>query len=354
MTPRLGLAAALAVAGSSLLFVAPAADAVSAPTSAWWNRLATTTPTDELPAAPPVPAPTTPGTAPVGATVPEGQLLVEGAPDGAVSIAGVRWELDEGESSPSLTLPVGEGSTLNPQSVVLACKTATPWAKPDHEPGMWDDKPLIDGFRCVNGVIADDLSTVGFGVQPLVSGNILDVVLVPGEATAVERPPGVPDPPAEVDGSVFRWLFERPTAESLEVVADSDFSEGDGDRFVAPPAGSTPDLGAAGPPESPAFDAGAAPGTGPPLDAAAPALEPQDLTPSVPDVSRSLPASATPEPVNRTLGFVLLALAALVAGWAYLTSNGIGPGAVPAEGDAVVGGLSRFARPRVAPPTRLS
>lgn len=353
MNRRFVFALLLAVAGTSFLAFAPVADAVDAPSSGWWARLATATPTDEAPAALPVPVPAAPDTIPAGATVPPGQLLVEGAPDGATAITAVRWELADGESSPSLTLPVASGSTLNPESLVLACRTATPWEPPGDGPGSWDVKPLVDGSRCVNGIIADDLSNVTFGVQPLMSGNTLDLVLVPGEQTLVERPPGVPELPADTDGSVFRWLLDPPSVESLDVVAGSDFSEGEGDRFVTPPAGNTPDLGPVESPQTPAFQS-AAPDTGPPLDAAAPALEPQDLAPSVPDLTRALPASTTPEPVNRTLGFVLLALAGLVAAWAYLTSNGIGPGAAAADGDVVVGGLSRFARPRTTPPTRLS
>jgi hypothetical protein len=252
-------------------------------------------------------------------------------------------------------LPIAAGSSVNPQSIVLACKAAAPWTPPEAgSAGTWDGKPLVDASRCVNGVIAEDLSTISFGVQPLVSGSVLDVVLVPGRDAPLPLPAGVPEPPADVDGSVFRWLLDPPSAESLEVVAGSDFSEGEGNRFVTPPAGSTPDLGPVEPSQGPAFGPAAPPDPGPPLDAAAPALEPQDLGPTVPDVSRALPASASPEPVNRTLGFVLLALAGLVAAWAYLTSNGIGPGAVTADGDAVVGGLSRFARTRVTPPTRLS
>lgn len=357
MNRRFVLAVVLAVAGTSFLALAPVADAVDAPTSGWWARFATATPTDEIPAALPVPAPAAPDTIPAGATVPPDQLLVEGAPDGATAITAVRWELADGESSPSLTLPIASGSSVNPQSIVLACRTATPWEPPGDGPGTWDVKPLVDGSRCVNGVVADDLSSVTFGVQPLMSGTTLDVVLVPGEEALLERPPGVPEVPADTDGSVFRWLLDPPSADSLQVVAGSDFSEGEGDRFVTPPTGPPPDLGPVGPPpEGPTFDAAADAPTdiGPPFDAATPALEPQDVAPSVPDVSRASPAAVTPEATNRTLGFVLLVLAALVAGWAFLSSKGIGPGAAPATGDGVVGGLNRFARPRSAPPVRLS
>jgi hypothetical protein len=367
VTRRAALAAVLGLTGAFLV-LAPTADAVSAPTAAWWSRLATTTPTDEVPAGLPVPAPTTPDTVPVGATVPEGNLLVEGTAEGATAVAAIRWELGEGESSPSLTLPVGEGSSLNAASIVLACRAATMWAPPETSPGTWDAKPLVEGFGCVNGIVADDMTSVTFGVQPLVSGTVLDVVLVPGEEPALERPAEVPEPPVETNRSSFRWVFEQPSPDSLEVVAGSGFEEGSGDRFIDPSVSETPDFGATGsvgdssappPPTSPAFDA--------PAEAAAPALEPQDLAPSVPDVSNSVPAAATEGPANRTIGFILLALSALVGGWAYFTSNpastiGLGrfAGPVPAgaplvaSGEGVTGGLSRFARPRSSPPTRLS
>lgn len=376
---RCGAVAAvvLALAGAAMVVTAPVADAVSAPTAGWWSRLATADPASQLPVGLPAPAPTTPDTIPGGATAPPGQLLVEGAPDGATAIAAIRWELEPGESGPSLVLPVAPGSSVNPQSIVLACKTATPWTKPESAAGSWDDKPLVDGSRCVNGVLADDLSTIAFGIQPLVSGNTLDIVLTPGEDPAVEVPAGVPEAPADVDGSLFRLLFDPPGADALEVVA-GDFTEGEGDRFVTPEPEPTPEFGTIESPSTdftpssdvttPPFDAGA--------DVAAPALDPEDLGPSVPDVASAVPAAASGGPVNRTIGFVLLAVAGLVGAWTYFTSptaggqTEIGLGrfrtTVSAAGAAssatvgvanappVVGGLSRFARPRHEPPPPLA
>lgn len=366
-------AVALALAGVVVLVTAPAADAVGTPTAGWWARLATADPASQLPVGAPVPAPTTPDTIPAGATAPPGQLLVEGAPDGATAIAAIRWELEPGESGPSLVLPVAPGSSVNPQSIVLACKTATPWTKPESGAGSWDDKPLVDGSRCVNGVLADDLSTIAFGIQPLVSGNTLDIVLTPGEDPAVRVPPGVPEPPADIDGSLFRLLFEPPGADALKVVA-GDFSQGEGDRFVTPEPEPTPEFGTI---ETPAADFAPAPDVSTPsfdagADVAAPALDPEDLGPSVPDVASAVPAATASDPVNRTIGFVLLALAGLVGAWTYVSSptaggqTEIGLGrfrtTVPATAATtpattrvsaappVVGGLSRFARPRREPP----
>ncbi len=373
MTRRAAAVGLAAVGFLCLLAGGSSAHAVDAPTAGWWSRLATTTPTDEVPAALPVPAPATPDTIPVGATVPEGQLLVESTPEGAVAVAAARWLLSPGESSPSLTIPIGEGSTLNPQSVVLACKAAAPWSAAESGPGSWDTKPLVDAGRCVNGVLAADLSSVSFGVQPLVSGNDLDVVIVAGKVAGAELPPGVPAPPVDADTSAFRLVFPAPTAESLEVVA-GDFEEGEGDVVVEPPppTESAVDVG-----PSPALDLPASPAPTVPLPAvgvdepvAAPALEPQDLAPSVPDVTDALDVVST-EDAERTVGYVLLLLAAGMGAWAYASNEqatGIGLGrfrtAVPVEGTvpavaggagaATVGGLSRFARERTTPPSRLA
>lgn len=369
-------AAALAVAGLLCLLVGgPVAEAVEAPTSGWWSRLATTTPTDEAPAALPVPAPATPDTIPAGATVAEGQLLVESTPEGSTAVAAARWLLADGESSPSLTLPIGEGSTVNPQSVILACKAAAPWSPAESGAGSWETKPLVDAGRCVNGVIADDLMSVSFGVQPLLSGSELDVVLVAGTVADPEVPAGVPAPPVDADRSTFRWVFPAPTAESIAVVAGSDFEEGEGDVVVTPPPppGPAVDLGPAPQIDVPAPSSITAPSPVLGLDepVAAPALEPQDLAPSVPDVADVVEVAASSS-VERTIGFVLLAAAAAMAAWAHLSNEqstmiGLGRfrtaaagagGTVPPDPTGavapVVGGLSRFARERTTPPSRLA
>ena len=322
MRTRLLLAAGLALAGTGVL-VAPVASAAGAPTTGWWSRLATTSPADASPMALPVPAPTAPDTVPVGAAVPDGQLLVEGTPEGATAVAAARWELDEGESGPSLTLSVAPGSTVTPQSIVLACKAAVAWSAPESGAGSWDEKPLVDASRCVNGVVAADASTVTFGLQPLVSGTDLDIVLTPGRDQRVAPPAGVPEPPVDVDNSSFRWVLDAPTGDSLDVVAGSGFDQG-ADPQVVSPAPVPVDGGVGGasfavPPPPALVDA--SPGFGATSPAVAPALEPQDLAPSVPDVHDLVPAAVASGPVDRTIGFGLLLFAALMAAWAYLVPD---------------------------------
>lgn len=333
---RLGVAAVLAAAGVLVFVVAPEARAVGEPTSAWWSRLATTTPTDEAPAALPVPAPSSPETVPIGATVPEGNLLVEGTAEGATAVAAIRWEFDPGDSSPSLTLPIGDGSTINAASLVLACRAGAPWTGAGDAAGSWDEKPPVDGSRCVNGVIAEDLSTISFGLQPAVSGKALDIVLTPG------RDPQV-DAPVDVSGSTFRWTLAAPTADSLSVVENSGFVEGDGDQVVTPPT-QPPVVTGLPPTESiaPAPEVTAAPVETPvPASVAAPAAG-VDQIEAAPTAQR--PVAALPDPkVNRTIGWVLLALAAAIAGWAYLSPSQDEPG-----------GLGRFARERTGAPVPLS
>lgn len=342
------VALVLAAFGLTILVAAPNASAVSEPTSGWWSRAATTSPADEVPAALPVPAPTTPDTVPVGATVPEGQLLVEGTPEGAVALAAVRWQLDDGESSPSLTLPIAEGSTVAPTSIVLACRAGAPWTPPESGAGTWDTHPLVDGTRCVNGVVADDLSSISFGIQLLVSGSTLDVVLTPGKDPTVEVPAGVPEPPADIDGSTFRWMFPAPSADSL-VVVEGDFEEGADDQVVVPESpqseidasdgGLTGSVGVSGPVTA------AGPVIEPVPDTASlpvPDLEPEDLAAPVPEIRRAVDNAAVTD-VDRTIGFVFLALAGAMAVWAHLA---------PEPGTS--GGLGRFVRPREGNPTPLT
>lgn len=367
MRRRLALALVLVLAGGLLVLTSGPAQAVGEPETGWWSRLATTTPTEEAPVAIPVPAPTTPDTVPVGATVPEGQLLVEGTPEGATAIAAARWMLDAGESSPSLTLPIAPGSSLSPESIVLACKASFRWQAPAGPGGPWDSKPLVDAARCVNGAIADDLSSVAFGLQPLVSNDVLDVVFVPGRIATSTLPPGVPEPPADLDGSAFRWMFDAPTAESLELVA-GDFTEGEGDTVVSPPPPPAPTEAGSGAPATAAPVAAPLP-TAPVAPAepvATPALEAQDLAPSVPDLASTPAAAVDAGSVDRTIGVVLLLLAGLAAAWAMMTSpesEAIGLGrfrtaatpvaaasaSVAVASTPVTGGLGRFRKDRTSP-----
>lgn len=353
---RRAVAIVISLIGLMVLFISPNAEAATVDALGWWSRTATTDPLAESPAPLPIPAPTTPDTVPIGASVGETQLLVEGAPDGALAIAAATWTLADRESTPSLTLPISPGSTVSPSSVILACKAAAPWTAPSPRPGRWETKPLTDGRSCINGVIADDLSSITFGMQPLLRKQLLDVVFVPGRVA--ELPP-------EANGSTFRWVFDQPTADSLTLVEGSDFSEGAGPVVVTiPPAGGQQSTGFTAPPATVAPSGGqssftAAPSpSGDSSAAASPALEPQDLGPSVPRLDDQLLASSlSTDGTPRTLGIILLLIGAAIAAWAHF-----GDAAVDPEAPVMVG-LGRFRRElqpdllaveRVPSPTRPS
>lgn len=334
---RRAIATVVSLIGLVVLFVSPDAQAATVDSLGWWSRTATTDPLAESPAPLPIPAPTTPDTVPIGASVGETQLLVEGAPDGAMAIAAATWTLADRESTPSLTLPISPGSTVSPASVILACKAAAPWTAPAPRPGRWETKPLTDGRSCINGVIADDLSTVTFGMQPLLRKQLLDVVFVPGRVA--ELPP-------EANGSTFRWVFDQPTADSLSLVEGSDFSEGADPVVVTVPSGGgqqTSEFNA--PPATVASSGGQSSFTTSPSPSgdtsasASPALEPQDLGPSVPRLDDQLLASSlSTDGTPRTLGIILLLIGAAIAAWAHFGDAAADPTA------PVMVGLGRFRR----------
>lgn len=365
------LSALLVFSGLVVLFVVPSAGAADVVATGWWSRTATTDPLKESPQPLPFPRPTTPDTAPVGATVGADQLLVEGTPEGAVAMAAIRWELADGESSPSLTLPVGPGSTVNPGAVILACRAGATWTPPESAPGRWEAKPLTDGQSCINGIVADDVSTVSFGLQPLVRKQVLDIVLVPG------RLADVPELPAgQVDGSAFRWVFDRPTTEALNTVSNSGFEPGVGPVVVTqPPVRRTTPTTASGPvpvsPTRPVRSASPIPvdpaPAGDSSSAVSPALEPTDL--AAPAGPEQVQLAADADDAATTVGLVLLLLGAACGAWAYLSPGtpegapvGVGrfrrvpEGPVPGAStppEPTIGGLGRFAQPRSEPPVSI-
>lgn len=368
MTRRL-IAALLVVTGSGLLLLGSPAVAADVAATGWWSRTATNDPLSESPQPLPFPNPTTPDTVPIGATVGGEQMLVEGSPDGATAVAAIRWNLAEGESSPTLILPISPGSSVSPASVVLACRAGAPWTPPDPSPGRWESKPVVDAQACINGIVADDVSSIAFGLQPLVRKQVLDIVLVPGRLADVPQLPI-----AQTDGSTFRWVFEAPSLESLETIENSGFVEGSGSVVVAPPSTeveATP--GVAPPPAAPVT--AAVPATPPPPPASIPAADTSTVvTPTL--EPHELAAPAAPVPIAaargaaRPLGLALLLCGAACAAWAHLSPQPdrdlVGLGRfrrrlAPADALAGVaidasttGGLGRFARHRDEPPVPLS
>lgn len=343
---RAGLA--MFALGAGLLAQPSPVDAASQTKAGWWYR--TSDPDSVVPGAarPPVSPPDAP-IDPVAPNVAEGSVLVEGTPEGATAIAGLTYLLSDGESSPVLTITPSEGSSVPPEAVILACRAAVDWAPLDAQPGRWQDKPLVDCGRSVNGIVAD--GTITFPLESLLSGTDLDVVLVPG--TAGETPAG----PV---GSAFSLTFDVLQGAVLTTSAPS-VSTGSSTSFTPPPP--TSGSSSFSPPGGSSFSAPSAP-------VVAPALEPQEQAPTVPDqpMLAAPAATATEDDTAQGVAFIILLVGAALAGLAYLTPErseagtvGLGRFKRPAPADALVaaaqpveGGLGRFARPRLGAPPSLS
>lgn len=190
------------VVGAFLFVVAPfagAQDAASLDDSGWWAR------TNQDPLL---------GQA-SGADVTPGQLLVEGAPEGATAIAALRATLPADTGSPVLTLKVASqlgGDT----AILLACQAGSGWT--GAHAGPWGAKPNPDCAQSVQGVPSDDGAEWTFALGPLQFGDQLNIVLTPGVD------PALPD---GLNRSAFRIVFDRVGAGSIQVTeASEDFSPG--------------------------------------------------------------------------------------------------------------------------------
>ena len=226
---RATLGAALLVGAAVTALLPSSAAAATLTQSGWWWRVND--------GALPVSLPSPPN-------VPEGGLMVAGAPDGATAIAALHFDLSETEASPVLTLRVADGGDQGGAGALLgACVTGSVW-QPESA-GTWTNKPFpACAEGSVNGVRADDGASWTFALAPLLSDGILDITLVPGV-----DPAGL----AGANGSVFQLVFAAPSAASLVTstgsTGDADFdvpsfdaSGGDDGSFDSPSFGG--DLGA--------------------------------------------------------------------------------------------------------------
>jgi hypothetical protein len=310
--------------GSSLaLEPVGASGAASIDDSGWWWKLQ---------ASPSLPLPGPP-------TVAEGQLLVQGTPDGASAIAAIAATLVEGEVDPVLTLAVAEGGdTGGDQAVLLACQAGSQWSGGDAK--AWSEKPQpacdaggVEGQRSADGAAwTFDLSALQFGDQ-------VNVVLVPGV---------VEGQPEGANGSAFSLTFDAPTSDAIQS------TEG---ALEPPPTLDGSGYGDVGSPAtSDAFSSFEVPGASgsfslPPVQAALPEAE-QGLTPvapSVQDRTPLLPSAVAVDPRSphaRAVGVLLLLLGGATV---YLTTRQ----QVPIGPDGVPGGLGRWARPRWGAPPAL-
>lgn len=289
------------------LFPVAATTAASTDAAGWWSRTGSPLPVN--PAAP---------------HVEEGQLHVQGEPAGPTAIAAVRWTLSEGESAPMLTITPADSSFVPPEAVITACRAAGPWQ--EAHGGPWDEAPEADCATSVDGVIAEDGTSIEFALAPLLDGTTLDVVLQPGK-----REDGA--------GSTFSLTFDRPAPDALTTTSSSssgDFSSGD---FSG---GSTDSSGVS---ESPGFSSSPAAGGGnsgsfsapsssgssfaapsaelpeaPPLEE--PALDAETGAPGGSELAAAAPARSSGAGSDRAknLGLVVLVAGAAVLGWAWMAS----------------------------------
>lgn len=323
------------------------ADAASLTKAGWWWRVND----GSLPTTPPPPP-----------TVPEGGLMVAGAPDGATAIAALHFNVDENETSPVLTLTVApNGDQGGSTAMLAACVTGSAWEPASA--GGWAFKPFPACDQgSVNGIRSDDGATWTFGLAPLLSAGIVDVTLVPGVDTS--RPAGA-------DGSTFQLAFDPPTAASLATTPGSaptsDFAAPD---FSAPAGGF--DAGAYDPSAGSGFDLPAVPTE----SGFTPALPPADrgLTATAPVVQgRNAPLRATPASAvtdHKGLAALVLVLCGAALLWSAqlpvpaprrlgtFTGSGdarpaVAAGVDPSLAAPGVGGLGRFARARSGTVPRL-
>jgi hypothetical protein len=302
--------------------------------------------------------PTPLGTLPPAPPVPEGALMVGGAPDGATAIAALHFELAADEGAPTLTLTVADnGDQGGDRAVLAACLTGSAW-QPEQS-GSWANKPFPACDQgSVTGVRSSDGKTWTFALAPLLSDGIVDVTLVPGLD---------PDLPAGLNGSSFQLVFAAPTSASLSTTSGA----GGAPPIELPDVGATPPADGAFAP--PAFGGGAlslppvAPG-----GAFTPSLPEADqgLTATAPVVERRnspLPAPISSVEDHKALGIFVLALCGAALLWsaqlpvpALRRLGGFDPGApepaAPGPSSATTAetaGVGRFARPRTGPAPRL-
>lgn len=327
--------AAMLLVGATVSALPATAGAATLTQAGWWWR---------------VNDPLVPATIPAP-TVPEGGLMVGGAPDGATAIAALHFELPEDEGSPVLTLSVAEnGDQGGDRAILAACVTGSAW-QPESG-GAWVNKPFAACDEgSVAGVRAADGKTWSFALAPLLSEGVLDVTLVPGRD---------PTLPAGFDGSTFQLVFTPPTTASLTTTSGG---------AVAPPldlpAFETPDAGTFDPP---AFgdDLSLPPAT-PSFSPALPEAD-QGLTATAPVVQqRNAPLPVAPTDVaedHKVLAIVILSLCGAALLWgarlqvpAIRRLGGFAPAHDRGEGDGEpppqIGGLGRFARARSGPVPRL-
>lgn len=139
---RRSLAAGLLGLAVGLPFVALPAGAAELAATGWWWRVQGDGPVS-LPRPP---------------FVPEGGLMVQQAPSGAMAVAAVRAADVPDGAKASLTLRVADASQGLADGLVVACAATAAWAGGDAQP--WSKAPTADCSTPAPGDVAADGATV--------------------------------------------------------------------------------------------------------------------------------------------------------------------------------------------------
>lgn len=339
---------------SVVVVAAPPVGAATLADAGWWWRTNPGTGTSLTPPGVPQVAPPagTPETPPPP-DVPDGGLLVERAVDGSSAIGAVRFTMTSSEANPTLEL---KAKSTAGSPALLACQTGSAWSGADG--GRWDSKPLVACDPAVGGASVSGVVGEG-GVWTF---NLSQLVLTAGDAKEIDI--AIVPQAQEGAGAPFRIVFDPVTAASLKTelggTSGSDFSFGDSlaSEFAFGGEGALggTDLGsfdsslgagsALAQPDLPAADQG--------LSATAPAVRNQTLPAAAAPIARN-DSTATTVAVGVIL--MCLALAYVLSQRRMPMAHGLIPvrskRAAPVEEAVRVGGLGRFARPRVTAPIRL-
>jgi hypothetical protein len=157
---------------------------VPAQTAWWWQAESSSSPTR-------VPPPS---------VVSPGELYLNGAATGTTAFPAIRYLLTAPLVKPALTLHVApkpcqpgqpttsacRGDTGGEYAALLACRTGSPWTA--QEAGSWEEKPLIDGDHCTDGLRSADGWTWVFDLTSVAAGTLIDIAIVPGTGQTAPLP----------------------------------------------------------------------------------------------------------------------------------------------------------------------
>ena len=321
------LAAVLIAGGSLLGWTASAVDAASVMDAGWWDRNANAL----IPALDPPP---------------DGALRVANDPAGTSAIAAVRFQLDAGETGPTLTLRV-TGDPVPEGAAFVACPTTSEWSGASGAP--LEEAPEFDcEAGTALGLVAGDGTSVAFDISQLTQDALVDVVIAPsptGESPVTDT---------------YAIDFEAPVGTDVTAAgpAPAAPSGSGGSPSGGGAAAPAPAIGGGSSPSSPSFTPSPSSGgsfspagptvTVPGVETPAAGGTPTAGTPSVTtpvDGEQAAAPLAEPSSSKRWIG--LLTAAAIIGIGAYLWRADKARAVLSAG--PVLGGLGPFARERTGP-----